>query len=224
MVRRLVGALAPFRHIPRLGQALRVVASPLIGSTLSQKWAGLIEYGARWGDAYILRRGMYMPWELPSVLDPEFAREGWNALDERARLDATVDGLGSARLRLVALETAWYMRNQVLRDADWAGMAHGLEIRTPLVDSTLLRAIAPMLAGNTPPGKREFASTPAKPIPAALLDRPKTGFSVPVREWLRQNGGAMDASDQSYRGWARFVYNRWIKEAGSFTSGAASHA
>ncbi len=223
-IRRLVGVLAPFRHVPRLGQALRVVASPLIGGAVSQKWAGLIEYGARWGDAYILRRGMYMPWELPAVLDPEFAREGWNALDERARLDAAVDGLGSARLRLVALESSWYMRNQLLRDADWAGMAHGLEIRTPLVDSTLLRAIAPMLAGVTPPGKREFAETPARQIPAALLDRPKTGFSVPVREWLRKNGGTADASDRSYRGWARFVYDRWLKEASSVTHRAASRA
>ena len=32
------------------------------------------------------------------------------------------------------------MRNQLLRDADWAGMAHSLEIRTPLVDIAALTA------------------------------------------------------------------------------------
>ena len=36
------------------------------------------------------------------------------------------------------------MRNQLLRDADWAGMAHSLEIRVPLVDFTLLGALAPV--------------------------------------------------------------------------------
>jgi len=33
----------------------------------------------------------------------------------------------------------WYMRQQLLRDADWADMAHSLEIRVPLVDLELLR-------------------------------------------------------------------------------------
>jgi len=32
------------------------------------------------------------------------------------------------------------MRNQLLRDADWAGMAHSVEILVPLVDIELLRS------------------------------------------------------------------------------------
>jgi asparagine synthase (glutamine-hydrolysing) len=44
------------------------------------------------------------------------------------------------------------MRNQLLRDADWAGMAHGIEIRVPLVDLTLLRAIAPAIERSRTPG------------------------------------------------------------------------
>ena len=35
-------------------------------------------------------------------------------------------------LAVSALEMSCYMRNQLLRDADWAGMAHSLEIRVPL--------------------------------------------------------------------------------------------
>ena len=35
------------------------------------------------------------------------------------------------------LEKRLYLRNQLLRDADWAGMAHGVEIRVPLVDARL---------------------------------------------------------------------------------------
>jgi len=35
------------------------------------------------------------------------------------------------------------MRNQLVRDTDWAGMAHGAEIRTPLVDVTVLERLAP---------------------------------------------------------------------------------
>src|SRR5690606_27007699 len=111
-----------------------------------------------------------------------------------------VDDLASPRLKVSLLEASRYMRSQLLRDADWAGMAHSLEIRVPLVDSTLFRRLVPMLAGGHPPGKREMARTPAKALPAALLERPKTGFFVPVREWLT------GTKERGQRGWARQVF------------------
>ena len=100
------------------------------------------------------------------------------------------------------------MRNQLLRDSDWAGMAHGLEIRVPLVDATLLQRIAPMLAGTNPPGKRAMALTAPKRLPDAVLDRPKTGFSVPVRDWLHGGEDRKGPLDRGYRGWARYVHAR----------------
>jgi asparagine synthase (glutamine-hydrolysing) len=87
-------------------------------------------------------------------------------------------------------------------------MAHGLEIRVPLVDATLLRTIAPMLAGEQPPDKRAMALTAPTRLPDAVLDRPKTGFSVPVREWLHGGEARKGTLDWGYRGWARFVHAR----------------
>ena len=94
-----------------------------------------------------------------------------------------------------------------LRDSDWVSMAHSLEIRTPLVDATLLAAVVPLISGAHPMTKRDMASAPAKPLPEAVLNRPKTGFSVPIREWL--GGGDRAVGGQSYRDWARFVYSRY---------------
>jgi len=42
------------------------------------------------------------------------------------------------------------MRNQLLRDADWAGMAHSLEIRVPLVDVELLELLPCRERGHRP--------------------------------------------------------------------------
>jgi asparagine synthase (glutamine-hydrolysing) len=145
-----------------------------------------------------------MPWELDAVLPREVAREGLARLATIDRLGADLDGVSNPRLQVSLLESCWYMRNQLLRDADWAGMAHSLEIRTPLVDATLLRAIAPLLAaGADAPGKRAMADAPRLKLPASILERPKTGFVVPVRDWIA--GGAAPA-ERGLRGWARHVH------------------
>lgn len=191
---RLVRALSPLRLLPGLGRAARVVSAPWIHHVAPAKAAGLLEYGTRFGDAYLLRRGLFMPWELAGVLGPDMAREGWRELAPRLALEGAVAGIASDRLKVSALETGFYMRNQLLRDSDWAGMAHGLEIRVPLVDVTLLRAV---LALPRPPSKRDMALCARPTLPSAILDKPKTGFFVPVAQWL---------GEKSLRGWARRVY------------------
>jgi asparagine synthase (glutamine-hydrolysing) len=147
-----------------------------------------------------------MPWELSEFLDGELVRAGWKELQTLLRLGETIRGIGRDNLKVTALETAWYLRNQLLRDTDWAGMAHSLEVRVPLADIELLRAVVPLLATRHPPGKRDMARTPAKPLPEQVLHRRKTGFSIPVHEWLLRDNAAMN-SDRSLRGWAKWIYN-----------------
>ena len=118
-------------------------------------------------------------------------------------------GADSARLKVGALATSWYMRNQLLRDADWASMAHSLEVRTPLVDVALWETVTRLVLAGYPVGKRDMALGPATPLPYRILNRPKTGFSIPVREWL-QSGSPMPQSAMSrgLRGWASLLYRR----------------
>ena len=118
------------------------------------------------------------------MLDPDLVREGWAALEPLARLGHTTRDLQNNHLRVTALESAClYMRNQLLRDTDWASMAHSLEVRVPLVDWHLLRAVAPLVAQHDLT-KDDLARTPLHPLPDDLLHRPKSGFTIPVREWL----------------------------------------
>jgi glycosyltransferase involved in cell wall biosynthesis len=207
---RAVRRLRPFVAVPQLGRAVRRTASPLLGRTqLSPKWAGLLEYGGDWAGAYLLRRALYMPWEVRDLFEPEFAGEGLERLGTLAALGRTVDGVASERLRVTALEAAWYMRNQLLRDTDWAGMAHGLEVRVPLVDVELFRTVVQLYHAGFPPGKRDLAASPRPPLPEAVAGRPKTGFSVPIREWLLgvQDRGRLDPrAPRGLRGWAGVVH------------------
>ena len=82
-------------------------------------------------------------------------------------------------------------------------MAHSLEIRVPLVDTIFFKKIAPMLVSDTPPGKRDMAASPVKPLPHEVLNRPKTGFAVPMRAWLMKDDPTAD--ERGFRGWARKI-------------------
>lgn len=172
----------------------------------SPKYAGTIEYGGNVEGAYLLRRALFMPWELPEVMDSELAAAGLESLSNSA-LDRTemnkVQHL-PLRTQVSFLESTRYMRNQLLRDADWAGMAHSVEIRTPLVDFTLLNQLAPILRSTSPPSKLDMARTLPKPLPQNILRRAKTGFFVPVREWMADS--LDEKPERGLRSWAKFVH------------------
>jgi asparagine synthase (glutamine-hydrolysing) len=197
----------PFARVPGLGLFVRKLSDPVLRRISSPKYAGLIEYGGSMGGAYLLRRGLYMPWELPRLMDPDMARAGWQELQTLARLDGNCfrsNDKSHNRLAVSALEYSWYMRHQLLNDADWAGMAHSLEIRLPLVDVPFLKAAAPWIAAYPEITKRKVAAAATPELPLALLDKSKTGFSVPMREWL----GARATSKRGLRGWANYVHDR----------------
>ncbi|MEY2498248.1 MAG: hypothetical protein QOD12_1804 [Verrucomicrobiota bacterium] len=208
-VPRIANALRFFRGFQTLGRGLRVISQNMIRHFTSPKYAGILEYGSSYPGAYLLRRSLFMPWELPAILDPDLVREGWRRLNTFPQLGRLSDPLENGRLKVAALELCWYMRQQLLRDSDWAGMAHSLEIRVPLVDVRLLRTVAPLLASPAPPGKRDMALSPRVPLPDAVLARPKTGFAVPVRDWMLRSFDPLSAGERGLRGWARAVYSRF---------------
>ena len=197
---KLVRALGGVPFLRPAGSALRVVSAPLLRRLGKPKWAGLLEYGTGIGEAYLLRRGLFMPWELPDLLEPEAARAGWAALEPLLRMRRLAAGMPTPESAITALELCWYMRGQLLKDTDWAGLAHGVEIRPPLLDLPLLRHLAPLIASPAPPTKADLTGCLDPAAPVGVLRRPKMGFVVPWRDWIAGGGRQYPA-----RIWARDV-------------------
>jgi asparagine synthase (glutamine-hydrolysing) len=193
-VPRSVHWVRPFSWLPGLGALARLALSTGIahGLRLHPKMAGLLEYGGSWAGAYMLRRCVYMPWELRDLLDPAVVREGLRRLAPLSRIAAELQAgrPNGAFDKVATLETALYMRNQLLRDADWAGMAHGVEIRVPYVDPFFLASLPSGDVLARIDAKRAVASVPVPPLPAAIQNRRKTGFATPVGRWLSDAAGA----------------------------------
>jgi asparagine synthase (glutamine-hydrolysing) len=218
LVDRLRWAL-PF---PSAGRTIRQMLAPFLGALTSPKYAGTLEYGTSYGGAYLLRRALFMPWELDAVLDRATLAAGLESLGILEHLEAAIDGQRKPRSRVATLELNWYMRNQLLRDADWAGMAHSVEIRVPLVDVQLFTALAPLIVSEHYPTKRDLAGVLAAPLPADVTARPKTGFVTPLREWASHStGGAR--GERGLRSWARHVLSSQARDTGIGSQVIASH-
>ncbi|TAJ87525.1 asparagine synthase (glutamine-hydrolyzing) [Reyranella sp.] len=221
-VPRSVRWLRPVSWVPGLGALVRRGLSGVIaaGIGLHPKAAGVLQYGGNWAGAYLLRRSVYMPWELDDLLEPAMVDEGLHRLAPLSRIAAALQAgkpLGDFD-RVAALETSLYMRNQLLRDADWAGMAHSVEIRVPYVDPFFLAALPPGEVLAAVGAKDAVAEAPSTPLPETIRHRRKTGFSTPVGRWLRETAGepARDNIDFSAasRTWARRVWRAgWLDPA-----------
>jgi asparagine synthase (glutamine-hydrolysing) len=210
----LLGGYPSFQNIPKMmkvaapfhaiGRMFRIISEPILRRFTSPKYAGMFEYGDSMGGAYLLRRGLYMPWELPDILDPDMAREGWRQLAPVARINESIPNGAATFSAISAMESTWYMRNMLLRDSDWASMAHSLEIRVPLVDLELTRSLVSLMQTNFRPDKKLMAQCawPEGP-PDTLLNRSKSCFSIPVRQWLHTG---KDSGERGHRAWAKVVY------------------
>lgn len=214
---RMARSLRPISAIPFLGSISRRVAEAVGVTRRRPKLAGLVEFGGSVEGAYLLRRSVFLPSELPDILDRDVLAAGLETLDPLAQLRASlVPDPGSDIGRVSALELGAYTRNQLLRDADWAGMAQSMEIRTPFLDIGFLRQVAPLMpqiSGTA--GKRALATSPGLPLPDAVTNRAKSGFAVPTARWMADAADMAELQagtppttrkGMASRDWGRFVY------------------
>jgi len=90
--------------------------------------------------------------------------------------------------RVLAMDFATWLPDDILVKVDRMSMAHGLEVRVPLLDTGFvswaagLPAEARLVHGQ---GKVLLRRALATRVPAAVLERRKQGFHLPVGQWLR---------------------------------------
>jgi asparagine synthase (glutamine-hydrolysing) len=187
-----------FQTLPRL-LTLRKIAAWLPGATSflqvlgrmqaqrtgNLRWAHFAEWTRTIEGAWWLRRSVHAPEQLPNLMGDELARLALANFDVVACVRAMVGKLPSDPLLAIGqIESATYMRNQLLRDSDWASMDHSVELRTPLVDATLLASLTPVLSATVRmQGKAALAMAPRAPLPRTVLSAAKTGFGIPVARW-----------------------------------------
>ena len=94
-----------------------------------------------------------------------------------------------ARERLLKVDLANYLPEYILRKGDLCTMAHGLELRLPLLDHRWVGRVHALSRAErfTNPPKRLLASAAPQLQSLDLLNTPKRGFNPPLRHWLQHD-------------------------------------
>jgi asparagine synthase (glutamine-hydrolysing) len=176
----LFGGYPSFRDVPRL-QLVTALPSFLrrfigLAGNIGERLADLPQTRdagelARWRrrfftDESIRRAGLPIvaePHEVPVALPDDYARISW-------------------------AELTGYMRRMLLRDADQMSMAVSLEMRVPFLDHELVEYVlgVPAAVKKSYPGVKGLLVEACRDLlPASVYDRPKAGFVLPMKQWMR---------------------------------------
>ena len=90
--------------------------------------------------------------------------------------------------RMTLADSLSYLTDDILQKVDRASMAVGLETRVPFLDKDVVEfaaRIPPSMKVRAGRGKWLVRQVLYRHVPPNLVDRPKTGFSIPIDDWLR---------------------------------------
>ena len=191
----------------RFGQASlrRLISAGIAPGSLTRR--------ALWGQELLLYRRVELgPWprsrkDFATYLTPE--AYAWahpeNTLGLwRQQATAFCDRMDTASLMRADLWT--YLSENCLAKTDRASMAHGLEVRVPLLGQPVLDAALRLPASvhfDLDGGKAIMRRIARESLPEAVWNREKHGFSVPLKSYF--NGAWKDACEAAINDCARIA-------------------
>ena len=139
-----------------------------------------------------LRWNGYFTADLPSMLKPELAA----ALDRERLLESFrvsyAAGEGSALARLLQVNFETYLLDDLLVKMDRMSMAHGLEARSPFLDTAVVEfgaSLPDRLRMRFGKGKILLRRAMKGILPDSIMARGKMGFGAPLGAWFRSDLG-----------------------------------
>lgn len=141
-------------------------------------------------DRRLMKLFVWTPESLSrKLLNPaRFGKYDWSEVwDDFASELATVADLNDVE-KCLQLDRRFFLSDHNLTYMDKLGMAAGVEIRVPLLDLELIKFASTIPTEIKQRGLAQkwlFKKSQRGLLPDTVLDRPKRGFGVPLRGWMK---------------------------------------
>lgn len=177
-----------WRHFPRIvrGPLTSAFQSLARDTDANRKLVALARANGRLLHPYFLSRMLFTPAQRDSLYVT--AQNSITAAAEKSTRDWLDRSLSLDPVNRVSyLESRCYMANTLLRDSDVMSMAHGLEVRVPLIDHQLAKLVLSIPARDKLNGtpKKLLVEALQNQLPDEIVHRKKRGFTLPFAHWLR---------------------------------------
>ena len=176
---QMAAPAAPARHLLR--RALKYLPVDMGGVSRDYMAKRFVDgLGQPWQRRHQIWMGAWLPSELNA------AEEAW------CRFDQIANEAGNNPIaRAMHLDQRTYLPDGVLVKVDRSAGAHGIEVRSPFMDHSVVELCAQMGTGHhlrPNQTKRVLRQAMAGELPKPTLDRKKKGFGSPVGPWLKGPG------------------------------------
>lgn len=174
------------KHLRTSWRRLLRLPLPRLRDMAGKGWRKLVEeIRLNWLEAYSLRFSGMTPGQRaflqPTLRNPQVTYWRYPSIDRLNKLPPIK--------QLLAVDADNYLPEYILRKADLCTMAHGLELRAPLLDHRWTECIMalPDSIRFTQPAKKLFADVTQRLASLKLFELKKRGFNPPLQPWLRED-------------------------------------
>ncbi len=182
-----------YRRIPRfLRRGVIEPAARLLPESKSGTWSErtrrLRRFLSHAGEEAAVRQAGWMrtmsPDEIATLVGSHWSTDAVEEMVTAARAAADTDDSINAML---SADMRIGLAGDMLVKVDRMSMAHGLEVRCPLLDERVVAAAFAMPGYyklRPGRGKAVLRQAFSDMLPAEVFDRPKKGFEIPIAQWL----------------------------------------
>lgn len=174
------------KHLRTSWRRLLRLPLPRLRDMVGKGWRKLVEeIRLNWIEAYSLRFSGMTPGQRaflqPTLRNPQVTYWRYPSIDRLNKLPPIK--------QLLAVDADNYLPEYILRKADLCTMAHGLELRAPLLDHHWAECVMalPDSIRFTDPAKKLFAQVAQRLAALNLFEIKKRGFNPPLQPWLRED-------------------------------------
>jgi asparagine synthase (glutamine-hydrolysing) len=179
-------------RIAQLGRRLPTSEGKVSTSFKVMRYLRAVHLPSR--EAHFSWNGTWLPEQASALLStPDLRTRAQRALSDLADAHGLPERPDVNALQ--AADLLEYLPNDILTKSDRMSMAHGLEVRSPLLEPTLadfaLRLPAALKVSHSGPSKRVLRELARRAYGIDVASARKQGFSIPVHSWLRGPGRAL---------------------------------